>query len=78
MTETGRSVTCITKSMADLREAEEVLFSILDYALKKNCREDFTVEEWEEFILCCQILSKVEYSIHKVKLKAVSWYRLPE
>lgn len=74
MTETSRSVACIIQSMDDLREAEEALFSILDYALRKNCREDFSAEEWDEFILCCQLLGKLEISIHKVRSNAFSWY----
>nr|WP_173813113.1 hypothetical protein [Dendrosporobacter quercicolus]NSL50101.1 hypothetical protein [Dendrosporobacter quercicolus DSM 1736] len=77
MTETDRSVACITNSMADLRETEEALFGILDYVLRKNCREDFSAEEWEEFILCCQQLDKLEHSMHKVKAIVVSWYQAP-
>lgn len=76
MTVNVRPVSCITKSIFDLKQAEEALVSMLSYALNKKDREDFTAEEWENFIFCFQLVSKLEYSLRKVKLSANSWYQM--
>lgn len=76
MSERVRSVSCITRSIFDLKLAEEALVTMLDFALSKKNREDFTAEEWENFVLCFQLLSKLEYSLSKVKLNAHAWYKI--
>lgn len=79
MSENARLVLYIKKSIADLREAENALLNMLDYTMHKKSRRDFTADEWENFILWCQLLNKLEYSSGKVQSNASRWLKcLPE
>jgi len=64
----------LLKLIGELKEAEAVLGRLLELAVNKNAREDFTPEEWAEFVAKLHEFLDVEHNIEVLKISLGRWY----
>lgn len=68
----------LLKLVGELKEAEAVLGRLLELAVNKNSREDFTQEEWAEFVTNLQEFLDVEHNIEVLKISLGRWCDVSE
>jgi Helix-turn-helix. len=66
------------KLMGEMAEAQGVLQKMLELVVNKNRREDFSNEEWTEFVKCFHEFLDVEHNIAILKLSLGAWYDIAE
>jgi len=66
-------MTVLAKLGQELHEAEEVYSKMVYLAVNKRSREDFTAEEWEEFLTCALELLDVEHNVEAFKISLGRW-----
>lgn len=70
--------TVLLKLLGEMKEAEEVLNQMMLITVNKNRREDFTPEEWTQFINCLQEFFDVEHCIETFKISLGRWCDVSE
>lgn len=66
------------KLASEMREAEEVLVPMMDLAVNKRSREDFTQDERAKFETCLQELLDVEHVVEVLKVSLGHWCDIPQ
>jgi transcriptional regulator with XRE-family HTH domain len=68
----------LLKLVGELKEAEAVLGRLLELAVNKNTREDFSQAEWSEFVAELQEFLDVEHNIETFKISLGRWCNVSE
>ncbi len=68
----------LLKLVGELKEAEAVLGRLLELAVNKNAREDFSQAEWAEFVAKLQEFLDVEHNIEVLKISLGRWCDVSE
>ncbi|WP_352404482.1 helix-turn-helix domain-containing protein [Sporanaerobacter acetigenes] len=66
------------KLVGEMNEAQAVLNEMLGLAVNKNEREDFSEEEWQEFIKCLHEFLDVEHNVEILKISLNKWCDMSE
>lgn len=66
------------KLVGEMAEAQAVLQRMLELAVNKNRREDFTPEEWAEFTKCLHEFLDVEHNVETLKISLGRWCDVSE
>jgi len=66
------------KLIGEMNEAQTVLNKMLEIAVNKNSRSDFTEQEWDEFIDCLHEFLDVEHNIETLKIALNHWCDISE
>lgn len=66
------------KLVGEMAEAQAVLQRMLGIAVNKNAREDFSREEWGEFVSCLHEFLDVEHNIETLKISLGRWCDVSE
>ncbi|HHV61114.1 MAG TPA: helix-turn-helix transcriptional regulator [Firmicutes bacterium] len=61
------------KLVGEMAEAQAVLQRMLELAVNKNRREDFSDREWAEFTKCLHEFLDVEHTIETLKISLGKW-----
>lgn len=68
----------LLKLVGEMEEAQAVLNEMLGLAVNKNEREDFSEEEWQEFIKCLHEFLDVEHNVEILKISLNKWCDMSE
>lgn len=63
----------LLKLVGEMREADEVLGRMLELAVNKNARADYTQAEWDEFTDLLDEFMDVEHAIEILKISLDHW-----
>lgn len=63
----------LLKLVGEMREADEVLGRMLELAVNKNARADYTQAEWDEFLIKFHEFLDVEHNIEILKISLGRW-----
>jgi len=66
------------KLVGEMTEAQVVLQRMLELTVNKNRREDFTLEEWTEFLRCLHEFLDVEHNVETLKISLDRWCDVSE
>lgn len=66
------------KLIGEMKEAQAVLNRMLELAVNKNSREDFSQPEWSEFTKCLGEFLDVEHNIECLKISLGNWCDVSE
>lgn len=68
----------LLKLVGEMTEAQKVLQRMLDLAVNKNAREDFSPNDWTEFIQCLHEFLDVEHNVECLKISLGRWCDVSE
>lgn len=68
----------LLKLVGEMAEAQAVLQRMLEIAVNKNSKDDFTSEEWAEFVRCLHEFLDVEHNIETLKISLGQWCDVSE
>jgi hypothetical protein len=68
----------LLKLVGEMLEAQAVLQRMLEIAVNKNTREDFSQAEWSEFVKCLGEFLDVEHNIECLKISLGKWCDVSE
>jgi len=68
----------ILKLTGEMKEAEAVLAKMLELAVNKNSRSDFSDQEWAEFVKCLHEFIDVEHNVETLKISLGQWVDVSE
>jgi len=70
--------TVLLKLISEYREAGQVLDRLLELTVNKNSRQDFTDDEWQEYMQGLHEFLDVEHNIECLKLALGMWCDMAE
>lgn len=68
----------LLKLVGEMAEAQAVLKRMLELAVNKNTREDFSPAEWAEFVRCLHEFLDVEHNVETLKISLGKWCDVSE
>lgn len=70
--------TVLLKFIGEYREVGELLDRLLELTVNKNERQDFSSDEWQEYIQGLQELLDLEHNIECLKMSLAKWCDVTE